>query len=60
VSFSLKTYLKNFVKLDISRVADFPEFPNKDPGTAARILLQSSSVTHGARVRPGLLDMPAQ
>jgi hypothetical protein len=25
---SLKTYLKNFVKLDVSRVTDFLEFPN--------------------------------
>jgi hypothetical protein len=24
----LKTYLKNFVKLDVSRVAGFPKFPN--------------------------------
>jgi hypothetical protein len=28
---SLKTYLKNFVKLDVSRVTDFPEFPNTSP-----------------------------
>jgi hypothetical protein len=27
----LKTYLKNFVKLDVSRVAGFPEFPNTSP-----------------------------
>jgi hypothetical protein len=25
-----KTYLKNFVKLDVSRVTGFPEFPNKE------------------------------
>jgi hypothetical protein len=30
-STSLKTYLMNFVKPDISRVTDFPEFPNTIP-----------------------------
>jgi hypothetical protein len=29
---SLKTYLKNFVKLDVSRVTNFPEFPNNWSG----------------------------
>jgi hypothetical protein len=28
---TLKTYLKNFVKLDVSRVTGFPEFPNTRP-----------------------------
>jgi hypothetical protein len=28
---ALKTHLKNFVKLDISRVTGFPEFPNTSP-----------------------------
>jgi hypothetical protein len=26
-----KTYLKNFVKIDVSRVTGFPEFPNTSP-----------------------------
>jgi hypothetical protein len=26
-----KTHLKNFVKLDVSRVTGFPEFPNTSP-----------------------------
>jgi hypothetical protein len=28
---SLKTYLKNFIKLDVSRATNFPEFPNTSP-----------------------------
>jgi hypothetical protein len=27
----LKTHFTNFIKLDVSRVTDFPEFPNTSP-----------------------------
>jgi hypothetical protein len=32
----MKTYFTNFIKLGVSRVMGFPEFPNSDGGTRAR------------------------
>jgi hypothetical protein len=34
---ALETYLKNFVKLDVSRVTGFPEFPNSDKDIPMKI-----------------------